>query len=88
MSWNVPGNVIAHGNLLPEPGIERPEQYLDDWLRQAPREAARQTSGRLGISNAHLESGGNSRDRLQGVFATNESHFSEAPWGRLSPRSH
>lgn len=29
-------NVIAHGNLLPEPEIERLEQYLDDWLRQVP----------------------------------------------------
>ncbi len=29
-------NVIAHGNLLPQPEIERLEQYLDDWLRQVP----------------------------------------------------
>jgi hypothetical protein len=29
-------NVIAHGNLLPDSEIERIEQYLDDWLRQAP----------------------------------------------------
>jgi len=29
-------NVIAHANLLPEPEIERIEQYLEDWLRQVP----------------------------------------------------
>jgi hypothetical protein len=29
-------NIIAHGNLLPEPEIERLEQYLGDWLRQVP----------------------------------------------------
>ncbi len=29
-------NVIAHANLLPDPEIERIEQYLDDWLRQVP----------------------------------------------------
>ena len=29
-------NVIAHGNLLPEPEIERLEQYLNDWVRQVP----------------------------------------------------
>lgn len=29
-------NVIAHGNLLPEPEIERLEQYLSDWVRQVP----------------------------------------------------
>ena len=29
-------NIIAHGNLLPEPEIERLEQYLLDWVRQVP----------------------------------------------------
>jgi hypothetical protein len=29
-------NIIAHGNLLSEPEIERIEQYLGDWLRQVP----------------------------------------------------
>lgn len=29
-------NVIAHGNELPQPEIERLEQYLMDWVRQVP----------------------------------------------------